>query len=69
MALDLIAFPKDIGRQVGVVLPVDVQQHLVIIWGPAAAVVAVASMVIFAGSNISRKRHAEIAASLKARRG
>ncbi len=63
-ALDLIHFPKDIGHQIGAVLPHDVQVRLVLIWGPAAAVVAIISMVIFSSYNITRKRHAEIAAAL-----
>ena len=68
VALDLIRFPKDIGQKVGVILPEDVQFRLVMIWGPVAAVIAIASMVIFSFYNISRKRHAEIAAALVERR-
>ena len=69
LALDLIQFPKDIGHQVGAVLPLDVQVGLVVIWGPLASVGAVISLIIFAGYAISRQRHAEIAGELKARRG
>ena len=69
LALDLIQFPKDIGQQVGAVLPHDVQVGLVVIWGPLASVGAVISLIIFAGYAISRQRHAEIAAELKVRRG
>lgn len=68
LALDLIRFPKDIGRQVGVVLPEDVQLRLVMIWGPAASVIAIISMLIFAGYNITKKRHDQIAAALAASR-
>ena len=68
VALDLIRFPKDIGQKVGVILPEDVQFRLVMIWGPVAAVIAIASLVIFSFYNITRKRHAEIAAALAERR-
>jgi len=34
------------------------------IWGPIAAVIAVAALMIFAAYNITRARHAEIAAAL-----
>lgn len=64
VALDLIHFPKDIGRAVGAVLPHDMQAHLVMIWGPTAAVIAIASLLIFSSYNITRARHAQIAAAL-----
>ncbi len=64
MALDLVQFPKDVGRTVGAVLPHEMQIRLVMIWGPIAAVIAVAALMIFASYNISRARHAEIAAAL-----
>ena len=67
-ALDLIHFPQDVGRQVGVILPEATQAHLVLIWGPAAAVVAVISMAMLAGYNITRARHAQIAEDLRLRR-
>ncbi len=69
VALDLIRFPKDIGHTVGALLPHAVQVRLVLVWGPVAAVVAVASMVIFASYGITRKRHAEIALALRLQRG
>lgn len=68
VALDLIRFPKDVGQQVGIVLPMEVQFRLVLIWGPVAAVIAIASLVIFSFYNINRQRHAEIAAALAERR-
>ena len=67
VALDLIHFPKDIGAKVGAVLPADVQFRLVLIWGPAAAVIAIVSMVIFTGYGITRRRHEDIVAALSAR--
>lgn len=69
IALDLIHFPKDIGKQVGAVLAPDVQFHLILAWGPGAAAFAFLSLVVFFPYAISRKRHAEIAAGLKERRG
>ncbi|WP_397396481.1 MFS transporter [Phenylobacterium sp.] len=67
VALDLIRFPRDIGQAAGAVLPNEVQARLVMVWGPIPAVIAVASMVIFASYGITRARHAAIAASLRAR--
>ncbi len=64
VALDLIRFPKDIGRTVGAVLPHEMQVRLVLIWGPIAAVFAVASLLILAAYRIDRARHKEIAAAL-----
>lgn len=69
IALDLIRFPKDVGHQVGVVLPEDVQVRLVMIWGPAAAVVCTISLIILMAYGISRARHAEIATALQKVRG
>ena len=68
VALDIIRFPSDIGQKVGVVLPHDVQFRLVLVWGPVAAVIAVISMLIFSSYAITRTRHAEIAAALRAKR-
>jgi GPH family glycoside/pentoside/hexuronide:cation symporter len=64
VGLDLVHFPRDIGRTVGAVLPGDVQSHLVMIWGPVAAVIAVISLMILAGYSINRARHDEIALAL-----
>jgi len=65
VALDLIRFPHDLGQNPGVSLPHDVQVRLVLVWGPAAAVVAVISMLIFSAYDITRERHDRIAAALK----
>ncbi len=64
VALDLVHFPKDVGRSVGAVLTHDMQVRLVLIWGPVAAVIAIVSLVILAAYNITRARHAEIALAL-----
>ncbi|WP_304166323.1 MFS transporter [Phenylobacterium aquaticum] len=64
IALDLVHFPKDVGRSVGAVLTHDMQVRLVLIWGPVAAMVAIVSLVIFASYGITRARHAEIARAL-----
>ncbi len=69
IALDLVKFPKDIGQQVGLILPEEMQVRLVVIWGPVAAVVAGISLVIMMTYGITRSRHAEIAAALQKVRG
>lgn len=65
VALDVIRFPADIGQSPGTILDPDVQLRLVMVWGPIPALVAVASMVIFASYRITRARHAVIAAAIR----
>jgi GPH family glycoside/pentoside/hexuronide:cation symporter len=63
-ALDLINFPKMAQSADVAVLPDTVQSKLVLIWGPLPAIVAVASMVVFAAYSITRVRHREISTAL-----
>lgn len=67
VALDLIRFPKDVGRIVGADLPADVQFRLILIWGPVAALISLIAMIIFAGYTITRARHDEISSALRGR--
>ncbi|MDP1738838.1 MAG: MFS transporter [Caulobacter sp.] len=69
IALDLIQFPKDLGRIVGADLPADVQFRLVLIWGPAAALLSIVAMLIFTAYNITRARHDEITLALRLKQG
>jgi len=68
VALDLIHFPKGLGKQVGVVLPDDLLAKITFAWGPGAAILAAASMVMLGAYGISRRRHAEVAAALRLQR-
>ncbi|MBU1377417.1 MAG: MFS transporter [Alphaproteobacteria bacterium] len=68
-ALDIIQFPKDAGRQVGLVLPQALQDKIIFAWGPFGALMVLASIAILAAYGISRRRHAEVAAALRLRRG
>ena len=68
VALDLLKFPKEAGRQVGVILPESLQSHLMIAWGPAAAVLGVIATLMLLPYAISRVRHDDIAARLKVKR-
>lgn len=63
-ALDLINFPKMAQSADVAVLPDTAQSKLVLIWGPLPAIVAVASMVVFAAYSITRVRHREISTAL-----
>ncbi|ACG79458.1 Na+/melibiose symporter [Phenylobacterium zucineum HLK1] len=63
-ALDLIRFPKDVGRQVGAVLPEPLLQRVVFSWTLVPAILVLVGMAILLGYDISRRRHAEIAAAL-----
>ena len=67
-ALDIIRFPRDAGRQVGLVLPPDLQNKVLFAWGPLGATFVLASMAILSAYAISRRRHAEVAAALGGRR-
>jgi glycoside/pentoside/hexuronide:cation symporter, GPH family len=68
VALDFLKFPKEAGRQVGVDLPEALQSHLMIAWGPAAAVLGVIATVMLLPYAITRARHDDIAARLKVKR-
>ena len=68
VALDFLRFPKEAGRQVGVVLPETLQSHLMIFWGPLPAVLATISAVMLLPYVITRSRHEDIAAALKIKR-
>ncbi len=67
-ALDLLRFPRDVGRQVDATIAEDVLRGLVIGWGPLPALLCVLGAVIFAPYAISRARHEQIAADLRTRR-
>lgn len=67
-ALDLIRFPKDAGRQVGLVLSERLQDQIIFAWAPFGALMVLGSMGILAAYGISRRRHAEVAAALQMRR-
>jgi GPH family glycoside/pentoside/hexuronide:cation symporter len=68
-ALDLIRFSPEAAQAAGAGLAQDVKVGLVLVWGPFPAVVAVISMIIFWSYDITRRRHAEIAADLQLKRG
>jgi len=68
VALDLIGFPKDVGRQVGLFLPQALQDRVIFAWAPFSALFVFASMAIVATYAISRRRHAEVAAALRLQR-
>jgi GPH family glycoside/pentoside/hexuronide:cation symporter len=66
-ALDLIGFPSDSGHHPGLVLSEPLLRRLLICWGPLPALFGIASIVVLAGYKISRRRHDEISAALRAR--
>jgi len=68
VALDVIGFPKDVGRQVGLVLSEDLQDRVIFAWAPFSALFVLGSMAVMAAYAISRRRHAEVAAALRLRR-
>ena len=68
LAIDLLHFPKEAGRQIGVALPEDLLAGLAIAWGPAAGAIAGISALMLIPYGITRARHDEIAARLKVKR-
>ena len=59
-ALDVIQFPKDAGRQVGLVLSEGLQKRVLFAWGPLGALMVIGSIAILAAYTITRRRHAEV---------
>jgi GPH family glycoside/pentoside/hexuronide:cation symporter len=66
-ALDVIGFPHDAGRS-GVTPSAAVLDRLILAWGPGAALVTIAAIIVFAPYAITRERHDVIAAELRERR-
>lgn len=65
LALDVIGFPKDAGRKVGLVLPEALQDRVIFAWAPFSALFVFAAMALVAAYGITRRRHGEIAAALR----
>ncbi|MBU1377416.1 MAG: MFS transporter [Alphaproteobacteria bacterium] len=67
-ALDLLRFPREMGRQVNAVVPEDVLAHLTLAWGWVPAVLVGLGALVFAPYAITRARHEQITAELRLRR-
>lgn len=67
-ALDLLHFPREVGRQVNAVIDESILRSLVVGWSPVPALMCVGGAVIFFTYAISRARHDEIVVALKAKR-
>lgn len=68
IALDVLHFPKEAGRQINAVLPEDLLAGLAIAWGPASGFIALIATLMLIPYGITRARHDEIAVRLKAKR-
>ncbi|WP_309092522.1 MFS transporter [Phenylobacterium sp.] len=68
LALDLLRFPKEVGRQVNADVSEQVLSQLVLAWGWLPAVLVALGALVFAPYGISRARHGEIVAALKLKR-
>lgn len=68
VTLDLLRFPREVGRQVGAVISEDVLAGLVIAWGPFCAGITFVGALIFAPYAINRARHDVIMQELRRRR-
>lgn len=67
-ALDLLRFPREVGRQVNAVVDPDVLSHLVLAWGWIPATLVGLGALVFAPYAITRARHEQITADLRLRR-
>ncbi len=68
LALDALHFPREVGRQVGAVVPEEVLRSLIAAWGLLPAALAIVGIVVFAPYAVTRARHAVITTALRARR-
>jgi GPH family glycoside/pentoside/hexuronide:cation symporter len=67
-ALDLLRFPREVGRQVNAVVDPQVLSHLVLAWGWIPAALVGLGALVFAPYAITRARHEQITAELRVRR-
>lgn len=68
LALDLLRFPREVGRQVNAVIADDVMSHLVLAWGWIPAALVALGAFVFSSYAITRVRHEEIATALRLKR-
>ena len=68
VTLDLLHFPREVGRQVNAVLPEELLRGLVLAWGPLCALLSVMGALVFASFSITRAHHEVILADLKRKR-
>ena len=67
-ALDLMAFPREAGAQVGATVSEDVIGKLILAWGFIPAALSTVGALVFASYAIGRVRQEEIATALKSKR-
>eukprot|EP01041_Mallomonas_annulata_P018720 gene18720-37759_t len=68
LALDLMRFPRAVGRQVDAVVAEDVLRSLAVAWGPLSALLSLIGALVFLPYAITRARQTEVAAALKLKR-
>ncbi|WP_293675912.1 MFS transporter [uncultured Phenylobacterium sp.] len=68
VALDVLRFPREMGRQVNAVISEDVLAGLIIVWGPACSVLTLLGALVFAPYAITRVKHEAMLTELKRRR-
>ena len=68
LALDLLRFPREMGRKVDAVISEDVLVGLALGWGPLPALLCVVGAFVFAPYAITRARHEQIIAALRTKR-
>lgn len=68
LALDVLNFPREAGRQLHAAISEPVLSSLVLAWAPLPALFGAFGLLIIFHYAISRERHAEIVADLKMRR-
>lgn len=68
LALDMLHFPREAGRQLHAAISEPILSSLVLAWAPLPALLGVIGLLIIFPYAITRDRHAEILADLRARR-
>lgn len=68
LALDILQFPKEAGRDIHAVLSEDVLAGLALAWGPISGLIAAVATAMLIPYAITRARHDEITVALKAKR-
>lgn len=68
LALDVLKFPRELGRQVNAAAPEEVLSHLTLAWGWLPALLVGVGAIVFSPYALSRARHEQITAALRQRR-
>ncbi len=69
LAIDLIAFPSNLGANPAQLIPADAIRNLGLIYGPIAATVGIVAGLAMLPYKLDREQHARIRTELARRKG